>query len=241
MHNAWKRHQDAVYWVDINLALKKGLTFYQTRSNAIILQETLPDYCIPKVVRMKTEEVLYEKVFMSPRPPPKISLKHEWKRKLVSEHAQRAKAGQLSRSFQSNQPTLNPIRERSGRPDITHDVIGVQDERKSSRSQEIDVNSFREEPNSSERTERPVTGKPVHETSVIQTRSSEDRKDFNVEQAHERTRRLVIETNTENVPDSSQTRSCMKAKHPTLETKHFVKELRDPSLIMTIQVMSKQW
>ena len=49
LHNAWKRHQDAVYWVDINLAIKKGINIYQTRSNAIILQETLPAYCIPKV------------------------------------------------------------------------------------------------------------------------------------------------------------------------------------------------
>ena len=128
--------------VDINLAIRKGLKFYQTRSNAIILQETLPAYCIPKVVGVKTGEVLYEKVYMSPRLPPKISLKHEWKRELGSDHAQRAEAGQLSKSFQSNQPTLNPIRERSVRPDITNDVIGVQDERKTSRSQEIDVNSF---------------------------------------------------------------------------------------------------
>ena len=80
LHKAWKRHQDAVHWVDINLAIKKGLKFCQTRSNAIILQETLPAYCIPKVVRIKTGEVLYEKGSMSPRPPPKISLKHEWKR-----------------------------------------------------------------------------------------------------------------------------------------------------------------
>ena len=29
---AWKKHQNTVYWVDINLALKKGLKFYQTRS-----------------------------------------------------------------------------------------------------------------------------------------------------------------------------------------------------------------
>ena len=78
LHNAWKRHQDAVYWVDIDLAIKKGLKFYQTRSNAIILQETLPAFCIPKVVRLKTGEVLYDKVYMSPRLPPKISLKHEW-------------------------------------------------------------------------------------------------------------------------------------------------------------------
>ena len=72
LHNAWKRHQDAVYWVDINLAIRKGLTFYQTRSNAIILQGILPAYCIPKVVRLKTGKVLYEKAYMSLRPPPKI-------------------------------------------------------------------------------------------------------------------------------------------------------------------------
>ena len=106
LHNAWKRHEDAVYWVDINLAIEKGLTFYETRLNAIILQETLPAYCIPKVVRMKSGEVLYEKVYMSPRPPPKISLKHEWKRELGSDHAQRPEVGQLSRSFQPNQLTL---------------------------------------------------------------------------------------------------------------------------------------
>ena len=82
MHKAWKRHQNVVYWVDINLALRKGLKFYQTRSNAIILHETLPAYCIPKVVRMETGEVICEKVYASPRPPPKISLKHDWKKEL---------------------------------------------------------------------------------------------------------------------------------------------------------------
>ena len=48
LQSAWKKHQDAVFWVDINLAIREGLTFYQTRSNAIILQGTLPAYCIPK-------------------------------------------------------------------------------------------------------------------------------------------------------------------------------------------------
>ena len=110
VHNTCTMHGKDIktqfFWVDIDLAIQKGLTFYQTRPNAIILQETLPANCIPKVVRMKTGEVLYEKVHMSPRPPPKISLKHEWKRELGSDHAQRSEAGQLSRSFQSNQPTL---------------------------------------------------------------------------------------------------------------------------------------
>ena len=73
LHNAWKKHQDAVYWVNIDLAIRKGLTFYQTRSNAVIFQEPLPAYCIPEVVRLKIGEVLYEKSYISLRPPPKIS------------------------------------------------------------------------------------------------------------------------------------------------------------------------
>ena len=77
VHSAWKRHQDAVFWVDIDLAIREGLTIQQTRSNAIILQGTLPAYCIPKVERLKTGEVLYERRYLSPRPPPKISLKHD--------------------------------------------------------------------------------------------------------------------------------------------------------------------
>ena len=77
LHIAWKKNQDAVFWVDFNLAIRKGLTFYQTRSNAIILQGTVPAYCIPKVVRLKTGEVLFEKSYMSPRPPPKISIRHD--------------------------------------------------------------------------------------------------------------------------------------------------------------------
>ena len=77
MHSAWKRHQDAVFWVDIDLAISEGLTFYQTRSNAIILQGTLPAHYISKVERLKTGEMLYEKRYLSPRPPPKISLKHD--------------------------------------------------------------------------------------------------------------------------------------------------------------------
>ena len=107
LHKAWKRHQNAVHWVDVNLPTKKGLTFYQTRSNAIILQETLPAYCISKVARMESGEVQDEKVNMSPRSPPNISLTHERKRELGSEHAQRSEVGQLSGSSQSKPTNSN--------------------------------------------------------------------------------------------------------------------------------------
>ena len=71
---------------------------------------------------METGEVIYEKVYMSPRPPPKISLKHDWKRELGSEHAQRPEGQvvQPSGSSQSSQPIPNPSRDRSGQP-----VLGI--------------------------------------------------------------------------------------------------------------------
>ena len=66
----WKRHRDTVYWVDIQLAQRKRLKFYQTRSNAIILYDTLPAYFISKAILTKSEEIIHQKVFVSPRQPP---------------------------------------------------------------------------------------------------------------------------------------------------------------------------
>ena len=82
MHSAWKRHQDAVFWFDIDLGIKEGLAFYQKRSNAIILQGTLPAHCIVRAERLKSGEKLYERQYLSPRSPPKISLRHDhnWNR-----------------------------------------------------------------------------------------------------------------------------------------------------------------
>ena len=60
----WKKHQNTVYWVDIKLAQKKGFEFYQTRSNAIILHDTLRAYCIPKAIMMETGEIKNEKKYM---------------------------------------------------------------------------------------------------------------------------------------------------------------------------------
>ena len=117
MHTAWKKHQNTVCWVDINLAQKKGLKFYQTRSNNIILHETLPAYCIPKVVRMGTGEIKNEKVYASP-PPPKISLKHDWMKELGSEVA-RQPEGEIVRQAKGSQPTQpnpNPNHARTGDP-----------------------------------------------------------------------------------------------------------------------------
>ena len=101
---AWKKHPNTVYWVDIRLAQKKGLKFCHTRSIAIILFKTLPAYCIPKAIKMETGEIIYEKVYASPWPPPKISFKDNWMKKLGSEVA-----GHDESSQQTQPKTPNPI------------------------------------------------------------------------------------------------------------------------------------
>ena len=121
---------------------------------------------------------------MSPRPPPKISLKHDRKRELGSEHAQRPEGQvvQPPRSFQSNQPIPNPSRDRSGQPVVGAYTRTVQDGRKTSRSQEINVNSFHEETVALVR-----SGQPVVETNTenvpnsCKTRSCHESERFNVE------------------------------------------------------------
>ena len=52
LQNAWKRHQDTVFWIDIDLGIREGLMFYQTRSNAIILQGSLPANGIVRAERL---------------------------------------------------------------------------------------------------------------------------------------------------------------------------------------------
>ena len=49
-----------------SLHKRKGLNFYQTRSNAIIFYDTLPAHCISEVVVMEFGEIIYQKENVSP-------------------------------------------------------------------------------------------------------------------------------------------------------------------------------
>ena len=128
LQNTWKRHQDTVYWVD-DPGIRKGLKFYQTRSNAIILQGTLPTNCIVKAERLKNGEKLYERQYLSPRPPPKISLKPylKWTRgkdelgstveqQPVGKLVQQSLGETLQFGFFSQPNSLNPLKIDRGNP-----------------------------------------------------------------------------------------------------------------------------
>ena len=67
--NTWKRFQNSVFWCNSKLAQEKGLQFYQTRSHAVVLYNTLPAACIEKAVFMKTQNELYQKMRLTPRAP----------------------------------------------------------------------------------------------------------------------------------------------------------------------------
>ena len=65
--NTWKPLQDTVCWCNLMLAQEGGLQFYQTRSPAVTLYDTLPAEFIEKAVCMKTEEQLYQRESARPR------------------------------------------------------------------------------------------------------------------------------------------------------------------------------
>ena len=157
--NNWKRHQDTVFWIDIDLGIiKERLKFYQTRSNAIILQGVLPPSCIVRAERLKGGEPLYKRQYLSPRPPPKISLRHDlnWTKGnddlgSTVEHRPVGKLVQQSLGetvhFGSSKPTQSPKtnEDRSGKP-VAQEIVGV----------------LQEEPSSSDRPGRPVSKEEQH-------------------------------------------------------------------------------
>ena len=146
VQNAWKRHQDTVFWIDIDHGIiKEGLKFYQTRSNAIILQDVFPPSCIVRAERLKGGEPLYKRQYLSPRPPPKISLRNDlnWTRGnddlgSTVEHRPVGKLVQQSLGetvhFGSSKPTQSPKTngDRSGKPVAQEIVVGVLQEEPSS-------------------------------------------------------------------------------------------------------------
>ena len=89
------------------------------------------------------------------RPPPKISLKHEWKRELASEHAQRSEVGQPLSGMTRK---LRKMEEKRPVPRRSMFIVFTK-------------NLF---------LRRKKKGRPVIETSVIHARSHEVHKDSNV-------------------------------------------------------------
>ena len=72
-HSKWKTAQDAVYWVNLARAQDKGLRLWQTRSNAVIENNSVSADSIFQVISRRGERTLFERL-SKPRPAPKIVL-----------------------------------------------------------------------------------------------------------------------------------------------------------------------
>ena len=66
--NTWKHFQNTICWCNLKPAQQRGLQFHQTRSNAVILYDTLPAEFIERAICMKTKDHLYQRESVIPRP-----------------------------------------------------------------------------------------------------------------------------------------------------------------------------
>ena len=127
---------------------------------------------------METGEIKYEKVFVSPRPPPKISLKHDWTKELGSEVAQRpdGEVVQQSESSQSSQPNPNPDHDRTGKPVVCRDenherpTVVCSEQASHPRSSRESQNLISEDEINHDRTGKPVV---CPQEGALQTRVSQ--------------------------------------------------------------------
>ena len=160
MQKSWKRHQDTVFWIDIDQGIiKEGLRFYQTKSNAIILQGVLPPSCIVKAERLKGGELLYTRQYLSPRPPPKIVLRNDldWTQRdddlgSTVEHQPVGKLVQQSLGETVHLDSSKPIQSPKTNRDSTGKPV----------AQEVVVGVLQEEPSSSDRPGKPVSREQQH-------------------------------------------------------------------------------
>ena len=166
LQKSWKRHQDTVFWINIDQGIiKEGLRFYQTKSNAIILQGVLPPSCIVKAERLKGGELLYTRQYLSPRPPPKIVLRNDldWTKRdddldYTVEHQSVGKLVQQSLGETVHLDSSKPIQSPKTNRDSTGQPV----------AQDVVVGALQEEPSSSDSTGRPGSREEQH----VQTHDS---------------------------------------------------------------------
>ena len=112
-HSEWKSRQDAVYRINLARAQDKGLRLWQTRSNAVIVYNSVPADCIDKMISRKGERTLFERL-STPRPAPKIVLESAWQSQQQQQQQQQDTSE--SASSRTRQLVRRVAREEQGNP-----------------------------------------------------------------------------------------------------------------------------
>ena len=72
----WRAAYDTVYWFDLTSAQDKGLEFWQTKSNAIVLYDPMPSECLVTALNWvkgcEEPEVLHRKIVLHPQRAPSV-------------------------------------------------------------------------------------------------------------------------------------------------------------------------
>ena len=145
--HTWEFTRNRVFWCNLKVARKKGLQFFQKRSNAIVLYNTILAICIEKVVYMKSGEELYNKVYQSPRLPRKAVLTpnlHHGRRDLSNLEARTSADHQRKESEEYGETRSVEFEEtRSGNVDfrtqgLHHSTVQEEDDYRRGNRQETD-------------------------------------------------------------------------------------------------------
>ena len=76
-HSRWGNDQNTVYCVELSRAQDLRLQFGQTKSNAIIVHQSVPYRCIDRVVGDNGGRIIFQRI-LTPRPGPKVILRDTW-------------------------------------------------------------------------------------------------------------------------------------------------------------------
>ena len=76
-HSNWKHTQDAAYWFKLSRAQDQELRYWQTKSNATIVHNSVLADCIDKVISQRGDRTLFERL-PTPRPAPRVTLWSSW-------------------------------------------------------------------------------------------------------------------------------------------------------------------
>ena len=103
----WKVNQKKVYRNNLKRCSTKheGSAFWQTRSNAVILHDSVPalkKWWIPKLKRF-----CIRRTHSSPRLPPKVTLRNSWHVQHDDHHQRGTSAGQLAADEENMEPRID--------------------------------------------------------------------------------------------------------------------------------------
>ena len=88
--------QDAICWINLRNAQKKGPA-----------HDSVAADCLERVADTRTEEILYQKVSLSPRPPPTVTLKDTWQAQREDYHQHGTTTGRLVADEGKTEPKID--------------------------------------------------------------------------------------------------------------------------------------